>query len=85
MVVNKFYYWLTLKKDVVEFVARSLDFQWVKAECKHTSGLLQPIPILEWKWELISKDFIISLVRKSRQHVSIMVVVDKLTNVAHFI
>eukprot|EP00253_Pinus_taeda_P003382 PITA_03382 len=82
--VNKFYYWLNLKKEVAEFVARCLDCQHVKSECKHPCGLLQPIPNLEWKWEAISKDFVTRLLRKSRQHDSIMVVVDRLTKVAHF-
>jgi len=43
--VKKFYYWLNMKKEVAELVARLLDFQQVKLECKHPSGLLQPIPI----------------------------------------
>ena len=44
-IVNKFYYWLNLKKDVAEFVARCFDCQHVKTECKHLGGLLQPIAI----------------------------------------
>ena len=38
--VTKFYYWPKLKREVAEFVARCLDFQQVKAECKHPGGLL---------------------------------------------
>ena len=43
--LNKFYYWPNLKKKVVEFVARCLDCQQVKVECKHLGGLLQSILI----------------------------------------
>ena len=43
--MNKFYYWLNLKRDIAEFVARCLDCQEVKAKCKHPGGLLQPIAI----------------------------------------
>jgi hypothetical protein len=43
------------------------------------------IPIPEWKWEVITIDFITNLPRTVKQHDSIMVVVDKLTKVAHFI
>jgi hypothetical protein len=57
----------------------------VKAECKHPGGLLQPIAIPEWKWEVISMDFITGFPKTVRQHDSIMVVVDRLTKVAHFI
>jgi len=84
-IVNKFYYWSNLKKYVAKFVMRCLDYQQVKAECKNLGGLLQPILIPEWKWEVISMDFIKGLLRTSRQHDSIMVVVDMLTKVAYFI
>lgn len=57
----------------------------MKAECKHLGGLLQLISILEWKWEVISMDFIIDLPRAVRQHDSIMVVVKRLSMVAHLI
>ena len=70
---------------MAEFVARCLDCQQVKEECKHPGGLLQLISIPKWKWEVISMDFITGLLRTSRQHDSIMVVVDRLTKVAHFI
>jgi len=39
-VVKKFYYWSNLKKEFTEFVARCLDCQQVKVECKHLGGLL---------------------------------------------
>ena len=83
--LKNFYYWPNLKRDVAEFVAICFYCQCVKAECKHLGGLLQPIVIPEWKWEVISMEFIIGLSRTVRQHDSIMVVVDKLTKVAHFI
>ena len=56
-----------------------------KVEHQHPAGLLQPLPVLEWKWEVISMDFITGLSMTWRQHDSIMVVVDKLTKAAHFI
>jgi hypothetical protein len=42
-------------------------------------------PFLEWKWEVVTIDFITKLPRTTKQHDSIMVVVDKLTKAAHFI
>ena len=66
-------------------MARCLDCQMVKAECRHPVGLSHAIAIREWKWEVISMDFITGFPRTSRQHDSIMVVVDRLTKVAHFI
>jgi IS30 family transposase len=46
---------------------------------------LHPIPIPEWKWEVISMDFITGLPTTKKHNDSIMVVIDKLTKVAHFI
>ena len=49
------------------------------------AGLLQPLPIPEWKWEVISLDFITGLPLTKKKHDSIMVVVDKLSKLVHFI
>jgi hypothetical protein len=54
-------------------------------EHKHPTWLLQPLPILEWKWETISMDFITGLCKLTKQSDAIMVVVDKLSKAAHFI
>jgi len=51
----------------------------VKAEHKHLVGLLQPLPIPEWKWEVISMDFITCLPKSNKHNDSIMVFVDKLS------
>ena len=58
--------------------------QQVKVEHQDPTSLLQTFPILEWKWEVISMDFISGLPMTMRQHDSIMVVVDKLTKESHF-
>jgi hypothetical protein len=47
--------------------------------------LLQPFPVLEWKWEVATINFITKFPRKTRQHDSIMLVVENLTKTAHFI
>ena len=57
----------------------------IKVEHQHPIGLLQPLPVPEWKWEVISMDFITGFPMTWRQHDSIMVVVDKLKKAAHFI
>jgi hypothetical protein len=57
----------------------------VKDEHRHPAGLLQPLPIPEWKWEVVTMDFITGFPRTTKLHDSIMVVVDKLTKATHFI
>ena len=74
-----------MKKRMANYLARCLECQHVKVEHQHPVGLLNPLPILEWKWETVSMDFIIVLPRTKYQHDSIMVVVDTLTKAAHFI
>ena len=60
-------------------------FGLLTIEHQHPAGLLQPLPIPSWKWEIISLDFITGLPRNQNQNDSIMVVVDKLIKAAHFI
>jgi hypothetical protein len=79
------FFWKGMKADIVNFVARCLECQQVKAEHRHPAGLLQPHAIPESKWEVISMDFIVGLPLTARRHDSIFVVVDTLTKSAHFI
>jgi len=83
--LRKEYYWPGMKKNVAEYLERCLECQQIKAEHLHPAGLLQPLPIPEWKWETISMDFITGLPRTKKNNDSIMVVVDKLSKAAHFI
>jgi hypothetical protein len=74
-----------MKGDVAKFVAQCDVCQRVKAEHQKSNGLLQPLPIPEWKWEDISMDFINGLPKAPRGNDSIWVIVDRLTKVVHFI
>ena len=57
----------------------------MKVDHRHPTDLLQPLPILGKKWEVVTVDFITKIPRTVRQHDSIIVVVDKLTNDVHFV
>jgi hypothetical protein len=83
--VKRQYYWSGMKKEVVDFIAKCLECQKVKVEHRHPTGLLQPLLVLEWKWEVVIMDFITNLPRTNKKHDSIMLVVDKLTKATHFI
>ena len=74
-----------MKKEVAEYLTRCLECQQIKAEHQHPAALLQPLPVPEWKWETISMDFITSLPKTKKNNDSIMVVLDKLSKLAHFI
>ena len=73
-----------MKKDIAEYVAVCDVCQRVKAEHQKPAGLLQPLPIPEWKWDKLGMDFITGLPRTHSGYDSIWVVVDRLTKVAHF-
>jgi hypothetical protein len=74
-----------MKKDNTEYIVKCLACQQVKIEHKHPTGLLQLVQIPEWKWYIIFMDFITRLPRMTKQCDAIIVVVDKLSKVAHFI
>ena len=79
------FWWTRMKKDIAEYVAVCDVCQRVKAEHQKPVGLLQPLLIPEWKWDKLGIDFITGLPRTRSGYDSIWVVVDLLTNVAHFI
>ena len=74
-----------MKRQIDEFVAKCLICQQVKAEHQRPAGLLQPLPIPEWKWEHITMDFVSRLPRTQKGHDCIRVIVDRLTKSAHFL
>ena len=84
-VLRKQFFWPNLKAYLVHYLSKCLECQQVKDEHQHPTGLLQPFPTPEWKWEVISLDFITFFPSTKKQHNSIMVVVDKLSKSARFI
>jgi hypothetical protein len=78
--------WSTrMKREMVKYVSECDTCQRVKADHLRPTGNLQPMSILEWKWENICMDFIVGLPRTSHGYNSIWVIVDCLTKSAHSI
>ena len=57
----------------------------MKVEHQKLVGLLQPLPILEWKWDHITMDFVIGLPRTRSKKNGVWVIVDHLTKSTHFL
>ena len=57
------YWWQGIKREIAEYVSRCLVRQQVKSEHQSPTGTLQSLPISEWKWEHITMDFVIGLLR----------------------
>jgi hypothetical protein len=74
-----------MKKEIANFIVKCLECQRVKVEHRHLARLLQPLPIPEWKWEVVTMDFIMRFPRTSKKHDAIRVVLDKLTKAIQFI
>jgi hypothetical protein len=74
-----------MKRDITEYVGLCDTCQRVKEEHQRPARLLQPLKVLEWKWEEIGMDFIVGLPRTQKGYDSILVIVDRLTKVTHFI
>ena len=78
-------YWPRIKNDVAEYIARCMESHKIKVEHRNPIGLLHPLPILEWKWDVVTINFITKLPKIRLKNDAIMVVVDKFTKDAHFI
>jgi hypothetical protein len=74
-----------MKKDITEFVYACFVCQKSKIEHQKPSGLMQPLFVPEWKWNIISMDFVRPLLKTVKGSDFIWVIVDRLTKSAHFI
>nr|GEW53119.1 putative reverse transcriptase domain-containing protein [Tanacetum cinerariifolium] len=79
------YWWPNMKADIATYVSKYLTYAKVKAEHQKPSGLLQQPEIPVWKWERITMDFIVGLLRTLSGYDSIWVIVDRLAKSAHFL
>jgi hypothetical protein len=79
------FWWPGMKNYIAYYVACCDICNKVKAEHQKPAGLLQPLPVPQWKWDDICMDFIVGLPKSTRGNDAIWVIVDTLTKVAHFI
>ena len=83
--VSRHYWWSTLNADVTAYVASCDKCQRNKARTGKPTGLLQPMPVPDGPWDSVSMDFITSLPLTKAGFNAILVVVDRLTKMAHLI
>ena len=79
------YYLNGMKRHVGDFVRWCLTCQQVKAEHQRPARLLQPLEVVEWKWEHVTMDFVTHLPQTPWRHDAVWVIVDQLTKSAHFL
>ncbi|CAI7782029.1 unnamed protein product [Closterium sp. NIES-54] len=83
--IAKYYYWPGMAADVQQFVTPCDTCQRMKSSKQKKAGLLQPLPIPEQPWQVVSLDFITRLPSTSRGHDAILVGIDKFSKMGHFI
>ena len=66
--LKQYYWWRGMKNDIAEYVSKCLTCQQLKAEYQVSSGLLNPIPIPQWKWDNITMDFVSSFPLTQKKH-----------------
>src|ERR1051325_1737872 len=74
-----------MQKEIAEFVYACLVCQKSKIKHQKPSGLMEPLFVLDWKWDGISMDFVSGFPRTAKNCDSIWVIVDRLTKSTHFI
>ena len=82
--IKQLFAWTRLKSAVQEFVHSCLTCQQAKPDRSRLPGLLQPLPVPDRAWQVISMDFIEGL-PVSGGFNCILVVVDTFSKYAHFI
>ncbi|CAI7890138.1 unnamed protein product [Closterium sp. NIES-53] len=83
--IAKYYYWPRMAADVQQFVTSCDTCQQMKSSKQNKTGLLQPLPVPEQPWQVVSLDFITGLPSTSQGHDSILVVIDKFSKIGHYI
>ena len=74
-----------MKQDITKYVTECDTCGRVKADHMRTPRFLQPLPIPVWKWEDISKNFVVGMPRTTKGYDSIWVIVDRLSKSTHFL
>jgi hypothetical protein len=74
------FWWTRIKRKKARYVSECDTCRKVKVDYMKPGGLLQPLNILDLKWDDINMNFIMGLPMTARKYDSIWVIVDWFTN-----
>jgi hypothetical protein len=74
-----------MKKYITDYINECPHCQQNKQNCLTPESKLLPLSIPKKSWEYITIDFLTKLPETAQGHTAIMVVVDRLSKMAHFI
>jgi hypothetical protein len=79
------FWWTRMKHEAVHYVSECDTYQKVKADYMKPRGILQPLSILDWKWDDISMNFIVGLLLTVHKFHLIWVIMNRLSKFVHFL
>ncbi|GJP67057.1 hypothetical protein CLOP_g23929, partial [Closterium sp. NIES-67] len=82
--LSRNYYWPDLPTDVQQYVTSCATCQRMKSSRLRRAGLLQPLEPPSRPWQQVTMDFVTGLPAGPNGNDAILVVVDRLSKMAHF-
>jgi hypothetical protein len=82
--VCRSYYWPKMHQQIKMYVTSCHSCQTNKSSNQLPSGQLQPLPIPERRWEVVTMDLITQLPMTRQKYDAIVVWVDKLSKMVHY-
>ena len=79
------FFWPGLRQDVKDYVKSCPHCQRNKTPNTLPSGLMTPLPIPDYPWEVITMDLIVALPPTPNGNDAVVTFVDKLTKMCHFV
>ena len=83
--VKRRFYWLRMDEEIQQYVVTCDLCQRNKPSQRPKIGLLQPLPIPDRPWQQVSMDLITQLPKSRAGNDAIVVFVDKLTKMVHYV
>jgi hypothetical protein len=83
--IKDVFWWPHLKQDVHNYTRSCDTCQKTKPDTHKPHGLLHPLPIPNKCWQFVSLDFHPTLPRTARGYTCLLIVMDRLSKMAHFI
>jgi hypothetical protein len=83
--IARLYYWPNMSADIRRHTKECDACQRTKPSTQKPSGELRPLPIPARPWQSIGMDFLGPLPESKSHHDMILIIIDRLTKMAHFI
>lgn len=83
--ISRDYYWKKMMQTCRKYVAGCEVCQKTKSSSLAPAGMLTPLTVPEGRWQSITMDFLSGIRTSVRGYDRILVVIDRLTKMAHFI